>query len=77
MESVRRSGAESLTTTQRELGSQLRELRATVGGLEMNNSSIREELAQSRKQQALLKVKMAEIGNNYKYCNSMLAVITT
>ncbi len=67
VETVRRGGAESLAKTQRELGSQLSELRAAVGGLEMTNSSVREELAQSRKQEALLKAKMAEIGTIAMY----------
>ncbi len=59
-------GDKSLASTQRMLGAQLRELRESVGRLETANGVVCEELGVSRKQESLLKARMAEIGKLWR-----------
>ena len=64
IEEVRQCGAESLARTQCDLGEQLRQLRETCSALESANGRVSEELTVSRRQEASLKARLAEIGES-------------
>ena len=62
IDEVQRHSRDTLTKTQEELGVQLNELRQACSELQASNFRVKEELSSTKKQEALIKSRMMDLG---------------